>query len=128
MDATGCRHDEDAFTAALFEDPYPAYVRFREMDPVLELPFNLNLNLDQSETFAGDDNRTWELTRHAAVADALRDGGFITVETEGDERQFGSSSRLAGCPRFPHVRAAGLGATIGLDGDMALGGYRAIDI
>ncbi|MCU1374879.1 MAG: cypA2 [Actinomycetia bacterium] len=71
MDATVATQEDEVFTDAFFQDPYPTYRHYREIDPALPLTFNLNL--EQSQTLAGTDERTWFLTGHQAVFDALRD-------------------------------------------------------
>jgi cytochrome P450 len=71
MDVVALRQPEDVFTPEFFADPYPTYRRFREIDPVLELPFDLNL--EQSQVIAGTTSNTWLITGHQAVFDVLRD-------------------------------------------------------
>jgi cytochrome P450 len=71
MDLMDVRQPDDVFTADFFADPYPTYRRFRELDPVAELPFDLNL--EQSQSIAGLSSNTWLITGHQAVFDALRD-------------------------------------------------------
>lgn len=68
--------ESDVFTPEFFRDPYLTYRRFRDIDPVLELPFNLNL--EQSQSITGDDDRTWVVTGHAAVAAALLDHASLS--------------------------------------------------
>jgi cytochrome P450 len=71
MEVMDVQRPEDVFTDDFFDDPYPTYRRFRSIDPVLELPFDLNL--EQSQVIAGTTSNTWLLTGYDAVFDALRD-------------------------------------------------------
>jgi hypothetical protein len=71
MDVMDALRPEDIFTDHFFDDPYPTYRRFREIDPVLELPFDLNL--EQAQALSDATSNTWLLTGHRAVSDALRD-------------------------------------------------------
>jgi cytochrome P450 len=70
------RSATEFFTDGFFDDPYPTYRQCRERDPVLELPFDLNL--EQSQTLVGGGSNTWLLTGHAACFDALRDHGTFS--------------------------------------------------
>ena len=67
---------EDVFTPEFFRDPYPTYRSMRERDPVLELPFDLNL--EQAQVINATGATTWVLTGHAAVVDALRDSDVFS--------------------------------------------------
>ena len=71
MSVLAARRPEDVFTAGFFDDPYPTYRAMRERDPILELPFDLNL--EQAQVINATGARTWMLTGYTSVIDALRD-------------------------------------------------------
>jgi cytochrome P450 len=71
MPVITAKSPQDIFTSEFFQDPYPTYRAMREHDPVLELPFDLNL--EQAQVINATGATTWMLTGHAAVSDALRD-------------------------------------------------------
>jgi cytochrome P450 len=87
---TGLSSATELFTPAFFDDPYPAYRAFREQDPVLELPFSLQLEQAQ-ETFH-DYGNSWLITGFEACSEALRRHDVFSsmipgVEPEEQERQ-----------------------------------------
>jgi cytochrome P450 len=61
---------ETLFTPEFFDDPYPSYRAFREQDPVLELPFNLQL--EQAQELYNDVGGSWLITGFDACSEALR--------------------------------------------------------
>jgi cytochrome P450 len=69
----------DVFNEEFFEDPYPSYHRFRNQDPVLQLPFNLQL--EQAQETYHDDADSWLVTGFDACSEALRNH---QVDTAGD--------------------------------------------
>ncbi|MEO8692381.1 MAG: cytochrome P450 [Acidimicrobiales bacterium] len=71
MPVITAKSPHDIFTTEFFQDPYPTYRSMREQDPVLELPFDLNL--EQAQVINATGATTWILTGHSAVSDALRD-------------------------------------------------------
>jgi cytochrome P450 len=71
IDISEVQRAEDFFTDDFFADPAPTYHRFRAVDPVLELPFDLNL--EQAQMVAGASTNTWLVTGFDAVFDVLRD-------------------------------------------------------
>jgi cytochrome P450 len=60
----------ELFTPEFFDDPYPAYRAFRDIDPVLELPFNLQL--EQAQETYHDYAGSWLITGFDACGEALR--------------------------------------------------------
>jgi cytochrome P450 len=80
----------DLFTDAFFDDPYPTYRAFREQDPVLELPFNLQL--EQAQETYHDYAGSWLVTGFEACSDALRRNQVFSsaipgVSAEAQERE-----------------------------------------
>jgi len=69
----------DVFNEEFFEDPYPSYHRFRHQDPVLQLPFDLQL--EQAQETYHDDADSWLVTGFSACSEALRNH---QVDTAGD--------------------------------------------
>jgi cytochrome P450 len=69
----------DVFNEEFFEDPYPSYHRFRNQDPVLQLPFDLQL--EQAQETYHDDADSWLVTGFSACSEALRNH---QVDTAGD--------------------------------------------
>ena len=60
VDMTSVRGAEDFFSDDFFADPSPTYRSFRDVDPVYELPFDLNL--EQAQMVAGASPHTWLVT------------------------------------------------------------------
>ena len=84
------RTAEDVFDDAFFDDPYPAYADMRSVDPVLRMPFNLQL--EQAQQTFGDNGPTWMVTGFEACNEALRrhpafSSAIPTVSPEEQERQ-----------------------------------------
>jgi cytochrome P450 len=98
---------DELFTDAFFADPYPAYRRMREVDPVLELP--ANLQLEQAQEQFHDDSRTWAVTGYEACAQALRDHEHFSSAIPGVSAQEQERSRLVlintDPPRHTRLRA-----------------------
>jgi cytochrome P450 len=64
------RSAADLFTPNFFDDPYPAYRQFRDINPVLQLPFNLQL--EQAQETYHDYEGSWLVTGFDACGEALR--------------------------------------------------------
>jgi cytochrome P450 len=80
----------ELFTPDFFDDPYPAYRRFREIDPVLELPFNLQL--EQAQETYHDYQGSWLITGFDTCGEALRRHDTFSsmipgVSAEAQERE-----------------------------------------
>ena len=87
---TAATTDDEVFTPAFFDDPYPTYRAFQSADRVLQLPFNLRL--EQAQEQFSDDSHTWLVTGFDECARVLR-----------DHRHF--SSAVAGVPSEEQERA-----------------------
>jgi cytochrome P450 len=100
--------DDDIFTAAFFDDPYPAYRTFREQGAVCQLRFNLRLEQAQ-EQFA-DDSHTWLVTGFDECAEVLRDHSHYSSVVAGVPAEEQERSRLVLINTDPprHTRLRGL--------------------
>ncbi len=100
--------DDEIFTAAFFDDPYPTYRAFREEDPVRQLPFNLRLEQAQ-EQFA-DNSHTWLVTGFDECAEVLRDHRHYSSTVAGVPAEEQERSRLVLINTDPprHTRLRGL--------------------
>jgi cytochrome P450 len=90
--AINAARDEEIFTAAFFDDPYPTYRAFREQDPVLQLPFNLRL--EQAQEQFHDDSRSWLVTGFDECAEVLRDHRRFSSAVAGVAAEEQERSRL----------------------------------
>jgi cytochrome P450 len=86
------RSAEEVFTAEFFDDPYPGYRRFRELDRVLELPFNLQL--EQAQETYHDAGGTWLLTGFDACSEALRNNRVYSSMIPGATAEQQERERL----------------------------------
>jgi len=109
MSVLAARRPEDVFTAGFFDDPYPTYRAMRERDPILELPFDLNL--EQAQVINATGARTWMLTGYTSVIDVLRDTDVFSSalpSPTGEAQTERGQGRLvlinADPPRHPALR------------------------
>jgi cytochrome P450 len=108
VSATTCATDDEIFTPAFFDDPYPVYRSFREQDPVLQLPFNLRLEQAQ-EQFA-DTSHSWLVTGFAECGEVLRDHRHYSSVVAGVPAEEQERARLVLINTDPprHTRLRGM--------------------
>jgi cytochrome P450 len=97
----------DLFTDAFFDDPYPIYRALREQDPVLQLPFNLQL--EQAQETYHDYAGSWLITGFEACSDALRRNQVFSSAIPGVSAETQERERLVlintDQPRHTRLRA-----------------------
>lgn len=97
----------DVFSPEFFQDPYPTYHRFRNEDPVLRLPFNLQL--EQAQETYHDDGGSWLITGFDACSQALREHQVFSSMIPGISPEVQERERLVlintDQPRHTRLRA-----------------------
>jgi cytochrome P450 len=99
---------ETLFTPEFFDDPYPSYRAFREQDPVLELPFNLQL--EQAQELYNDFGGSWLITGFDACSEALRRSDAFSSAIPGPTAEEQERNRLVLITTDPprHTRLRGM--------------------